>query len=71
MSKVSISFGAMAPHVGEQEPRMRAGLAIQVEKYRQAVNLLRINEILTPSEAKKVEQRMFKIIVGDVKRGMT
>jgi hypothetical protein len=59
MSEISISFGALAPHVGEQEPRMRAGVSI---------NLLRISGILTRGEATKAEQRMFKLIVKDLER---
>jgi len=53
MGSVTFDLGALAPHIGDQIPMLSTDRAMAIEGHRQAINRLRINGILSRSEAKK------------------
>lgn len=67
MTYVSFNLGALAPHIGEQLPQLDAKDAMQIEGHRNAINRLRINSIITRSEANKAEERLVKLIRAALK----
>lgn len=62
MKSISFDLGVLAPHIKDQLPMLSPTRAMAIEGHRQAINRLRINGILAPSEAKKAEQRLVKEI---------
>lgn len=66
MNTISFDLGALSPHIGDQLPMLPPKIAMKIEGHRQAINRLRINGILTPSEAKKAEVRLVKEILESI-----
>lgn len=60
--RISFDLGALAPHIGEQIPGLPPEKAEVIEAHRVAINRLRINGLLTRSEAQKAEKRLVKEI---------
>jgi hypothetical protein len=59
---IRFDLGALAPHIGDQIPALSAQDATAIEGHRIAINRLRINGLLSPSEAKKAEGRLVESI---------
>jgi hypothetical protein len=59
---IRFDLGALAPHIGTQIPALSEQDSEVIEGYRRAINRLRINGLLSPSEAKKAEGRLVERI---------
>lgn len=70
---MEISFGALAPHIGEQVPELTQEHAMRLEGHRNAIDRLRINGLITRADAVRAEKRLVKEVAVTVAilRGQT
>lgn len=64
---IGFDLGALAPPIGEQIPQLPQKAATRIERFRVAINLLRIHQILTQAEARNAEKRLVKEITDELR----